>query len=89
MGDSHLSFVEWKVPGEVCQSERQFAFSLAELILRDMGSLLGILSSMALKQRRLKITVFLFGFKGSQQLPIVLKITATGFFPSAFNYIGP
>lgn len=87
---------ERKVPGEVSQhrrfteafpSERQFTFPLAELILGDMGSLLDILPSTALKHGRPKITILLFGFKGSQQLPMVLKIAATGFFPSAFNYI--
>lgn len=72
---------------EAFPSERQFTFPLAELILGDMGSLLDILPSTALKHGRPKITILLFGFKGSQQLPMVLKITATGFFPSAFNYI--
>lgn len=95
MEDSHLSFSRRKVPGEVSwhqgfkeasQYERQFAFSLAQLIFGNGGgvSLLDILSSMTLKHGRLKITILLFGLRGSQQLPVVLKITATGFFPSAF-----
>lgn len=69
---------------EASQYERQFAFSLTQLIFGNGRSLLDILSSTTLKHGRLKITILLFGFRGSQQLPVVLNITATGFFPSAF-----
>lgn len=68
---------------QASQYERQFTFSLTQLIFGN-GRSLDILSSTTLKHGRLKITILLFGFRGSQQLPVVLNITATGFFPSAF-----
>lgn len=54
---------------EASQYERQFAFSLAQLIFGNRGSLLDILSSTTLKHGRLKITMLLFGFRGISATP--------------------